>query len=61
MTKHKKDGLISKVMKVPHGLIVKEDHTKYIPWCDHFPHYGIIKDENVCKQRHCKHYKKLYI
>jgi hypothetical protein len=62
MMKRKKDGLESKVLKIPKGLISYEDSkVRYIPWCDYFPHRGIIKDENVCQIRHCLHYKKLYI
>ena len=59
--KKKNDGLVSKVMKIPHKLIINDDGMRYLPWCDYFPHFGIVKDEDVCIARQCKHYRKLYI
>ena len=59
--KNKGDGLEGKVFKIPRGLIIKEDYTRYLPWCDYFPHRGIIKSVHVCEERKCKYYKKLYI
>jgi len=59
--KHKPDGLESKVLKIPKGLINRDECGRYIPYCDFGFHQGIVKDEYVCQKRHCDHYYKLYI
>lgn len=61
MTKSK-DGLVSKVLKVNHNLIKKDEEGKrYLPWCEFRFHFGVIKDESVCLCRDCEYYHKLYI
>ena len=56
------DGLVSKVMEINHNMTPKDRKgQKYVPWCSFFQHQGIIKDEYVCKERHCQHYNRLYI
>lgn len=61
MTK-RADGLASKVLKVNHNLIKKDENgERYVPWCEFRFHFGVIKDESVCIQRDCEHYHKLYI
>jgi|GEM_PF-5391477 len=61
MTKAK-DGLESKVLKINHNLIKKdEEEGRYVPWCEFRFHFGVIKDESVCIARNCEYYHKLYI
>ncbi|HKL24259.1 MAG TPA: hypothetical protein VJ912_02915 [Candidatus Nanoarchaeia archaeon] len=55
------DGLASKVLKIPPELSYEDDKGRYIPYCDHEPHKGIIIDENVCINRRCNHYYRFYI
>jgi hypothetical protein len=58
MTKHRaKDGLVSKVRKVP-NMVFEDENGKYIPYCSFNYHKGVIKDESVCISRNCRHYEK---
>jgi len=57
----KKDRLESKVLKFPKGTILKDDIGRYIPYCDFGYHQGLVKRPDVCEQRGCKYYHKLYI
>ena len=60
--KHRKDGLVSKVSKVPRSVIQKDfDNKRYIPLCNLSWHTGIIRDESVCLLRGCSHYNRGYI
>jgi hypothetical protein len=62
MKKCKRDkSLESKVMKIHSIFIVSDSKGRYIPYCDFGYHRGLIIAEEVCKQRHCDHYYKLYI
>jgi len=56
-----KDGLESKVMKLNSSFIVSDKFGRYLPYCDFGFHRGLIKDESVCRKRHCSNYYKLYI
>jgi len=63
MTNHKDDGLTSKVMKLDRSFF-KVDYAEakmYIPYCNYGFHRGLIKKEEVCQERNCRHYFKLYI
>lgn len=60
-SKEGKDGLASKVLKIPKDLFRKDLEGEYLPYCDFSYHRGIIIDEYVCKSRDCKYYQKLYI
>lgn len=55
------DGLGSKVLKIPPRLNYEDEYGRYIPYCDHEPHKGIIMDENVCQGRECGHYYRFRI
>ncbi len=60
--RHKKDGLESKVAKAPRASIhTDEDHRAYLPLCNYSWHIGVIKDEEVCKTRNCRHYLRAYL
>jgi len=59
--KKQSDGLESKVMKISPQFIILNTTGQYIPYCDFGHHRGLIVREEVCKQRHCRHYYKLYI
>jgi len=56
--KKKKDGLVSKVLKFRPS---KDEGGRYICYCDFGYHQGMIKAEEVCIARKCKHYYKFYI
>ena len=63
MTNHKSDGLTSKVMKL-NKIFFKIDYAEkrmYLPYCNYQNHRGLIKKEEVCQERNCRHYHKLYI
>ena len=59
--KHKPDGLESKVSVFPKGTIKKDSEGRYIPYCDFGYHQGLVRKPEVCEQRECSHYYKLYI
>lgn len=59
--KKSSDGLESKVMKLKSNFIVRDEAGRYLPFCDFGYHQGLIKREEVCIQRNCDHYCKLYI
>lgn len=59
--KKQSNGLESKVMKISPKFIVLDEIGQYIPYCDFGYHRGLVIDEEVCKQRHCKNYYRLYI
>ena len=48
------------VLKVNRKLIHQDD-GRYIAFCDYRWHRGIVKDKEICEQRECRHYRKLYI
>jgi len=56
--RHKKDGLTSKVEFV--RLRYDEDGA-YIPYCSFNVHRGISLRPEVCEQRGCNHYVRLYV
>jgi len=44
------------------GCIPNQDaEGRYVPFCDFHKHQGIPRKPEVCEQRQCHHYKKLYI
>lgn len=56
--KNRPKTLTSKVWKFsPH----EDEHGKYIPYCTYTYHFGIILDEEVCNERRCLNYHKLYL
>ena len=63
MTKHKPDGLKSKVLKLSPKFFKKDflEEKPYLPFCNYQIHRGLIKKEEVCQARECKHYFKLYL
>jgi len=40
---------------------LKDKVGKYIPFCNFGYHQGIVRTPDICEDRHCKHYKRLYI
>ncbi len=40
---------------------LKDQKGRYIPYCDFRSHKGISKTPEICEQRKCKNYYKLYI
>jgi len=48
-------------MKLNSNFIVSDNHGRYLPYCDFGYHRGLVINESVCRQRHCRHYYKLYI
>ena len=56
--KRKKDGLVSKVLKISPKLVIEDKFGKYIPYCSYRFHRGIVKDISVCEKRGCRHYQK---
>ncbi len=52
------DGLQSKVIKF---LPLRDKTGRYISFCDYAPHQGLVLRPEVCEQRGCTHYHKLYI
>lgn len=54
------DGLVSEVLTTKE-FIKKDKHGKYLPFCSYGFHQGLIKQEEVCIERNCKHYQRLYI
>lgn len=56
--RRKKDGLESKVLKIPY----QEDSVgKYYIYCNFGFHKGISVRPYVCESRNCNHMQKLYI
>ena len=37
------------------------ERRQYIAFCNYRWHRGIIKNESLCLERKCRHYRKLYI
>ena len=56
--RHKEDGLASEVFK---SKPLRDEKGRYVPFCDFGYHQGISLKPEVCEQRNCMHYKKLYI
>ena len=60
--KYVEDGLVSKIMKIPKGVLKHDDDDKlYVPMCNNSFHVGVIMREDVCVERKCKHYSRAYI
>ncbi|MFA4960692.1 MAG: hypothetical protein WC548_03435 [Candidatus Pacearchaeota archaeon] len=57
----KPDGKKSKVFILPRRVSHQDRRGRYIPICDFFCHWGIVKDEDVCQSRSCGYYHRLYI
>lgn len=34
---------------------------RFLPYCDNSSHRGLVKNYELCEERKCKDYKKLYI
>ena len=56
--RHKKDGLESEVFKSPP---LRDERGRYMPYCDLGYHQGLVLKPEVCEQRNCTHYRRLYI
>ena len=54
----KKGKLETKVLKY---RPLKDAKGRYIPYCDFGYHMGISLRPELCEQRKCNHYYKLYI
>jgi len=39
----------------------RDNEGRYISYCDFGYHQGLIKTPEICIERNCNHYKKLYI
>ena len=40
---------------------LRDRNGRYIPYCDFGYHQGLIRTPEICEQRECIHYKKLYL
>ncbi len=40
---------------------LKDAKGRYLPFCDFHYHRGISKTPEICEERNCVHYLKLYI
>jgi hypothetical protein len=58
MSRKKRDGLASKVMKFN---FPRDQDGEFIPYCDFQHHRGIVLRTYVCEQRQCTHYRKFYL
>ena len=38
-----------------------EERKRYVPYCDFIFHQGIPKHPEICEERHCKYYNRLYL
>jgi len=56
----KKSKLESSVFRVPGRFISKDENGRYLPYCLMSYHSGVIKNEEICQERECRHYRKLY-
>lgn len=54
----KKKTIETKVFKFRPFIDVK---GRYIPYCNFGYHQGIACTKDICEERKCKHYHKLYI
>ena len=55
----KKKTLETKVLKFKP---LRDDNNKrFIPYCDFGFHQGYILTPNICEQRRCSHYLRLYL
>jgi len=54
----KPDGLKSKVMPFP---AFSDGGGKYIAYCTHRSHRGLVLEPSVCQRRNCTDYHKFYI
>lgn len=62
MTKKRRrtrDGLVSKVWK--HQPIKDKAGKTYVPYCTFKPHVGVALFYEVCEERKCNHYRRLYV
>ncbi len=55
----KKNKLEKKVIKFK--PIRDPDNKRFLPYCDFGYHQGYIKKPEVCEERNCRHYHKLYL
>ena len=60
---HKKRTLENKIesSKVFRLRPLKDDKGKYIPYCNFGFHMGIVLSYDICEERKCTHYKRLYL
>lgn len=61
MTRHKKNGLRSKVETFPKHTIKTAGDKRYIDYCDFSGHRGLIRRPHICDTRRCEHYYQLEI
>ena len=57
---HNKSKLEKKIWEVPTSTIQNADNGRFLPYCTFNFHEGVIKEPEVCEERECRHYYKLY-
>lgn len=40
---------------------LRDKEGRYVPFCDFGYHQGYVKTPEICEERKCQHYNKLYI
>ena len=58
MSRGKRGKLETKVFKY---APLKDAKGRYIPYCDFGYHRGISQTPEICEERKCTHFKKLYL
>ncbi len=58
MSRGKRGKLETKVLKC---RPLTDEKGKYIPYCDFGYHQGVIKTPEICEERNCIHFQKLYL
>ena len=61
MKNHDKNRVSNQGSKVWKFRPQEDDDGRYVPYCDFGYHLGVILDENICEERQCDHYMKLYL
>jgi len=57
----KRSKLESKVFLMNYGLFYRDDENReYIAFCDYRWHRGIVRKQDICLTRECRHFRKLY-
>jgi len=51
----------TKVSLIAHDLIKRDENGRYIPYCDFNVHRGISRTPELCEERTCIYYRRLYI
>lgn len=65
MKKHLENAVVSSnhgLSKVSLHTPVQDKVMPYLPYCNNGWHRGVvIENHQLCEQRNCRHYKRLYI